>query len=65
MKIDTPAHVESKGGKNAAMLFPRRISPSVVGVASKGSNVFSYLFAHYTVGCNSYYGRAAAKTTYK
>ena len=29
------------GGKNAAMLFPSNISPSVVGVAKSGSRLFS------------------------
>src|SRR6267143_6068849 len=33
--------MEAIGGKNAAMLFPRRISPSVVGVAKRGSRLFS------------------------
>src|SRR5712692_5269841 len=35
--------MEAIGGRKAAMLFPRRISPSVVGVARRGSRLFSTL----------------------
>jgi hypothetical protein len=41
MKTDNPDHDAKAGGMNAAMLFPRRIFPSVVGVARSGSRLFS------------------------
>ena len=62
MKIDAPTHVDRIGGMNAAMPFPRRISPSVVGVASSGSNVFS-TFSPTMLYAAIVLGRTVAKIT--
>src|SRR5579863_1768225 len=64
MKIDAPAQIERIGGTNAAMLFPRRTSPSVVGVASNGSRLFS-IFSPTTLYAAIEDGSMAAKTTKK
>jgi len=37
------------GGKNEAMVLPRRSSPSVMGVARSGSRLFSTFFAYQAV----------------
>ena len=41
MKTADPPKIATKGGRNAAIPFPSRISPSVVGVARSGSRLFS------------------------
>ena len=62
MKIDAPVNVDIMGGMKAAMLFPRRISPVVVGVASNGSNVFS-IFSPTMLYAAIVLGRNVAKIT--
>ena len=41
MSNTMPAHIAASGGTRAATVLPRRISPSVAGVASSGSRLRS------------------------